>query len=136
MCFAKCADLRESLSCGDEALASVAERQERRSTFWPGHFIDSGTMSQPGTLPVPTPGVPTGQQTARLAALDAGGEQAIETLPPGSVVPSADTEKVAVPQPTGPELPGIDSQPCSYLSLFRSAVSVEGILCSLPRQFL
>lgn len=74
-------------------------------------------MSQPGTLPIPTAGIPTGQQTARLAALDADGEQAAETLPIESLVADSDTEKVA--RPTGPELPGVDSKPCSYLSLFR-----------------
>ena len=133
MCFAECADLREPSSRGDEALASVAQRQERSSTLGSGNHVKSGTMSQPGTLPVPTPGIPTGQQTARLAALDADGEQAIETLPPGSAVPGAGTEKVAVPQPTGPDLPGIDSQPCSYLSLFRSGVSIKGYIVQLAQ---
>lgn len=87
-------------------------------------------MSQPGTLPIPTAGVPTGQQTARLAALDAGGEQAIETLPVESLDADGGTEKVAVPRPTGPELPGVDSKPCSYLSLFRY-VEVLPVFCRL-----
>ena len=75
-------------------------------------------MSQQGTLPVPTPGVPTGQQTARLAAVDADGEQALEALPLDT--PNVEPEKVAATTPAaGPEMPGVDSQPCSYTSLFR-----------------
>lgn len=87
-------------------------------------------MSQPGTLPIPTPAVPTGQQTARLAALNADGEHAIETLPIESVAADVGVEKVAATRPTGPELPGVDSKPCSYLSLFRcleSCLSSAGL---------
>ncbi len=75
-------------------------------------------MSQPGTLPIPTPGVPTGQQTARLAAVDADGEHGMEPL--ALEAQAGHPEKVAVAaQPAGPELPDVDSRPCSYTSLFR-----------------
>ena len=77
-------------------------------------------MSQPGTLPVPTPGVPAGHQAASLAAAETQDMEPVGQ--PSSDLSHSDVEakRVAGPQSAGPDVSGEDTRPCSYLSLFRS----------------